>query len=108
MTQGPKCFLKLEIVDSVRLQPENIEGKTQMVNWFGGGSKERSCFIGKVGTLRLQGQGLIHVSRQAYVGHMGEKVSQETYLDLIKENYLEELWTHDIKGWYRVGHWQTN
>jgi hypothetical protein len=31
---------------------------------------------------------------------MGEKVSQETYLDLIKENYLEELWTHDIKGWY--------
>lgn len=39
---------------------------------------------------------------------MGEKVRQETYLDLIKENYLEELWTLDIKGWYRVGHWQTN
>lgn len=64
--------------------------------------------MGRLALCVLRGQGLIHVSQQPYVGHMGEKVSQETYLDLIKENYLEELWTHDIKGWYRVGHLTQN
>lgn len=32
------------------------------------------------------------------MGHMGEKVSQEPFLDLIKEDYLEELWGHNIKS----------
>lgn len=38
---------------------------------------------------------------------MGEKVSQEPFLDLIKENYLEELWGPSIKSWCGMDHWKT-
>lgn len=58
-------------------------------------------------SLSLLGHGLIHVSWGPYVGHMGEKVSQEPFLDPIKEDYLEELWGHYIKSWYGVDHWKT-
>lgn len=57
--------------------------------------------------LSLLGQGLIHVSRGPYVGHMGKKVSQELFEILSKgTDYLGESWGHAIEKNQRVGPWE--
>lgn len=37
---------------------------------------------------------------------MGEKVSQELFLDFIEEVYLEELWDYNFERWCGVGYWK--